>query len=145
VSYAGILSAGARSYPVADAPQKAAADRALVDLRRLGLRAPLRPHHDGRAGLLTQSRKPTTLHSPPGSATCRCTRLPPSPTQADLAYVSYFAGGFRVTRIVGGQLQEVGHCIDQGGNSFWGVQVFQHNGQEYVAASDRDFGLYIFW
>jgi len=67
-----------------------------------------------------------------------------SPTQADLAYYSYYAGGFRVTRIVGGQLQEVGHFIDQGGNNFWGVQVFQHNGQEYVAASDRDLGLYIF-
>ena len=34
--------------------------------------------------------------------------------------------------------------IDVGGNNFWGVQVFQHDGQEYVAASDRDFGLYIF-
>jgi hypothetical protein len=38
----------------------------------------------------------------------------------------------------------VGHFIDQGGNNFWGVQVFEHEGQEYVAASDRDFGLYIF-
>jgi hypothetical protein len=67
-----------------------------------------------------------------------------SPTQADLAYFSYYAGGFRVTRIVDDQLEETGHFIDQGGNNFWGVQVFQHDGQEYVAASDRDFGLYIF-
>jgi hypothetical protein len=67
-----------------------------------------------------------------------------SAVQPDLAYYSYYAGGFRVTRIVGGQLQEVGHYIDQGGNNFWGVQVFQYNGQEYVVASDRDFGLYIF-
>jgi hypothetical protein len=67
-----------------------------------------------------------------------------SAVQADLAYYSYYSGGFRVTRIVGGKLQEVGHFIDQGGNNFWGVQVFQHNGQEYVAASDRDLGLYIF-
>jgi hypothetical protein len=67
-----------------------------------------------------------------------------SAAEPDLAYYSYYAGGFRVTRIVSGQLQEVGHFIDQGGNNFWGVQVFEHDGQEYVAASDRDFGLYIF-
>jgi LVIVD repeat len=67
-----------------------------------------------------------------------------SAIQPDLAYYSYYAAGFRVTRIVAGQLQEVGHFIDQGGNNFWGAQVFQHNGQEYVAASDRDHGLYIF-
>jgi hypothetical protein len=67
-----------------------------------------------------------------------------SPTKANLAYFSYYAGGFRVAKIVGGKLVEVGHYIDVGGNNFWGVQVFQHNGQEYVAASDRDFGLYIF-
>jgi hypothetical protein len=67
-----------------------------------------------------------------------------SAVQPDLAYYSYYAGGFRVTRVVAGHLEEVGHFIDQGGNNFWGVQVFQHNGQEYVAASDRDFGLYIF-
>jgi hypothetical protein len=41
-------------------------------------------------------------------------------------------------------LAEVGHYIDVGGNNFWGVQVFQSGGQEFVAASDRDFGLYIF-
>jgi len=64
--------------------------------------------------------------------------------QADLAYFSYYAGGFRVTRIVGDELVETGHFIDEGGNNFWGVQVFEHEGQEYVAASDRDFGLYIF-
>ncbi|MGH9290616.1 MAG: hypothetical protein ACRD0V_20355 [Acidimicrobiales bacterium] len=64
--------------------------------------------------------------------------------QADLAYYSYYAGGFRVTRIVDNELVEVGHFIDQAGNNFWGVQVFEHQGQEYVAASDRDFGLYIF-
>jgi hypothetical protein len=64
--------------------------------------------------------------------------------QADLAYYSYYAGGFRVTRIVDNELVEVGHFIDEGGNNFWGVQVFEHQGREYVAASDRDFGLYIF-
>ncbi|MDP4505436.1 PA domain-containing protein [Nonomuraea turcica] len=67
-----------------------------------------------------------------------------SAKQPDLAYFSYYSAGFRVTRIVNGKIQEVGHFIDEGGNNFWGVQVFEHNGQEYVAASDRDHGLYIF-
>jgi hypothetical protein len=67
-----------------------------------------------------------------------------SPTRPDLAYFSYYAAGFRVAKILNGELVEVGHYIDVGGNNFWGVQVFQSGGQEYVAASDRDFGLYIF-
>ena len=67
-----------------------------------------------------------------------------SPTRAELAYLSYYAGGFRVLKIVGEQLQEVGRFVDVGGNNFWGVQVFESGGLEYVAASDRDFGLYIF-
>ena len=70
-----------------------------------------------------------------------------SEVQNDLAYFSYYAAGFRVARIVNDELVEVGHFIDaggDGGNNFWGVQVWQHAGQEYVLASDRDFGLYIF-
>jgi hypothetical protein len=67
-----------------------------------------------------------------------------SQRRADLAYYSYYSGGFRVTKIVNDKLVEVGHYIDKGGNNFWGVQVFQQGGQEYVAASDRDHGLYIF-
>ena len=61
-----------------------------------------------------------------------------------LAYFSYYAGGFRVEEIENDQLVEKGHYIDDGGNNFWGVQVFQDQGQEYVAASDRDNGLWIF-
>lgn len=62
-----------------------------------------------------------------------------------LAYLSYYSGGFRVVKIDAQEkIQEVGHFIDEGGNNFWGVQTFMHNGQEYVAASDRDLGLYIF-
>jgi len=67
-----------------------------------------------------------------------------SEVQDDLAYFAYYSGGFRVTRIQDGELVEKGHFIDEGGNNFWGVQVFQHAGKEYVAASDRDYGLYIF-
>lgn len=62
----------------------------------------------------------------------------------DLAYFSYYSGGFRVTEIQNGELVEVGSFIDEGGSNFWGVQVFKNKGKEYVAASDRDFGLYIF-
>ena len=67
-----------------------------------------------------------------------------SSTRSDLMYFAYYAAGFRVAKIVSNEIVEVGHYIDTGGSNLWGVQVFQHNGQEYVAASDRDFGLYIF-
>ena len=62
----------------------------------------------------------------------------------DRAYFSYYAGGFRVARIVNDKLVETGRFIDEGGNNFWGIQVWQKNGKEYVLASDRDYGLYIF-
>jgi len=62
----------------------------------------------------------------------------------DRVYFSYYSGGFRVVDIVDDKLVEVGHNIDPEGNNFWGVQVFQHGGEEYVAGSDRDAGLWIF-
>jgi hypothetical protein len=67
-----------------------------------------------------------------------------SQVAANRAYFSYYSGGFRVAEIENDQLVEKGHYIDQDGNNFWGVQVFQDDGQEYVAASDRDHGLWIF-
>jgi hypothetical protein len=63
---------------------------------------------------------------------------------ANRLYFSYYSGGFRVAEIEGNEIVEKGHYIDTGGNNFWGVQVFQKNGVEFVAASDRDYGLYIF-
>jgi hypothetical protein len=63
----------------------------------------------------------------------------------NLAYISYYAAGFRVVTYGPDGLTEVGHFIDEGGNNFWGVEVHEHpNGQKYVLASDRDSGLYIF-
>ncbi len=59
-------------------------------------------------------------------------------------YFSYYAGGFRVADIENDEIVEKGHYIDPSGNNFWGVQVFERNSVEYVAASDRDFGLWIF-
>jgi len=67
-----------------------------------------------------------------------------SATNSDVAYVSYYSAGVRVIDISSGQIQEEAAFIDEGGNNFWGVQVFESGGKEYVAASDRDFGLYIF-
>lgn len=67
-----------------------------------------------------------------------------SKVRADLAYLSYYAGGLRVIKIAGGQIQEVGAYIGAGGNNFWGVEAFEANGQEYIAMSDRDYGLIIF-
>jgi hypothetical protein len=75
------------------------------------------------------------------------------PTDPDLAYLSYYAGGLRALRIVDGELVEVGGYIDPvggvteaGGNNFWGVEVWTHpeTGEEYILASDRDSGLWIF-
>jgi hypothetical protein len=76
----------------------------------------------------------------------------------DLAYLSYYAGGFRVLSYSGKGLTEVGafiagpgmtttsgKAVTQTGNNFWGVEVHKHpNGQKYVLASDRDSGLWIF-
>jgi len=59
------------------------------------------------------------------------------------AYLSYYAGGFRVLEIRNDELVEVGSFIDRGGNNFWGVQTFRADRTEYVAVSDIDFGLYI--
>ncbi len=67
-----------------------------------------------------------------------------SEKDANLAYFSYYSGGLRVVKIRNEELAEVGRFIDEGGSNFWGVQVFGQGGKEYVAASDRDFGLYIF-
>lgn len=61
-----------------------------------------------------------------------------------LAYISYYAGGFRILKYGNGGLTQVGAFIDQGGNNFWGVEVHRIGGEQYVLASDRDFGLYIF-
>ena len=64
----------------------------------------------------------------------------------DLAYFSYYAGGFRVvsySRAAG--IREVGRYIAEGGNNFWGVEVHKHpNGEKYILASDIGSGLWIF-
>lgn len=62
-----------------------------------------------------------------------------------IAYSSYYAGGFRVFSFGRNGLKEVGRFIDDGGNNFWGVETFRdRDGQQLAAASDRDYGLYLF-
>lgn len=62
----------------------------------------------------------------------------------NLAYFSYYAGGFRVARYGRDGIREVGRYIARGGNNFWGVQVLERGGRNYVLASDRDRGLWMF-
>ncbi len=67
------------------------------------------------------------------------------PQQQGLAYLSYYAAGFRVVEYGGDGITEVGAFIDEGGNNFWGVEVwFDERGEKYVLASDRDYGIYVF-
>ena len=61
-----------------------------------------------------------------------------------LAYLSYYAGGLRVIEVDADTgITEVAAFIDEGGNNFWGIETFEREGVEYIAASDRDKGLYI--
>jgi len=62
---------------------------------------------------------------------------------ANLMYFSYYSAGVRIAKIVDNKIVEKGRFIDTGGSNFWGVEVFNRGTTEYVAASDRDFGLYI--
>ena len=72
-------------------------------------------------------------------------------TFAILAFTNFVS--IKALRIVDGELVEVGGYIDPvggvteaGGNNFWGVEVWTHpdTGEEYILASDRDSGLWIF-
>lgn len=65
---------------------------------------------------------------------------------ADRAYISYYAGGFRVVDFGAEGVEEVGAYIAQGGSNYWGVQVhtIPATGEQVVLASDRDKGLDIF-
>jgi hypothetical protein len=83
------------------------------------------------------------------------------PTDSSLAYLSYYAGGFRAVQIQCTdpantstcELVEVGGFLDpDDGNDFWGVEVIPNpddkpdvQGDEVlILASDRDYGLFIF-
>ena len=64
---------------------------------------------------------------------------------ANVGYVSHYAGGMRVFTFGDGGVEETGKFIDKGGNNFWGVEVFTTpQGERLFAGSDRDSGLYLF-
>lgn len=67
-----------------------------------------------------------------------------SKQDASRAYLSYYSGGFRVLGVRNNNLKEIGSFVANNGSNLWGVEVFKRNRKEFVAASDRDFGLYIF-
>ncbi len=64
----------------------------------------------------------------------------------NLAYFSWYAGGFRVAKFSRDGLEEVGHYLDANGSNFWGIDphVDPRNGSTIILASDRDSGLWIF-
>lgn len=67
------------------------------------------------------------------------------PDDQGVAYLSYYAAGFRVVKYGQKGITEVASFIDEGGNNFWGVEVWRNaHGDQYILASDRDFGLYVF-
>ena len=62
-----------------------------------------------------------------------------------LSYASYRSAGLRVFSFEAGKITPQGAFIDSGGNDLWGVEQFTTgNGERLIAASDRDYGLYIF-
>ncbi|MBA2516398.1 MAG: hypothetical protein H0V22_03645, partial [Solirubrobacterales bacterium] len=61
-----------------------------------------------------------------------------------LAYSSYYSGGLRVFSFGEQGLKEAGAFIDEGGSNFWGVEFAHIAGKDYIATSDRDYGLYLF-
>jgi hypothetical protein len=63
-----------------------------------------------------------------------------------VAYLSYYAGGFRAISFSKTGIKQTGGYLDRLGNDFWGVQVWTHptTGARYILASDLDSGLWIF-
>ena len=81
------------------------------------------------------------------SATCPCTRWRSTRTSANLAYLSYYAGGMRVIEYGPNGIKEVGHHVDEDGNDFWGIEVHklrQLKKPTVILGSDRDSGLWNF-
>ena len=74
------------------------------------------------------------------------------PLDPSLAYLSYYSGGLIALQIQCAtpadtstcELVEVGGYRDPEGNNFWGVETFVRGGVTYIAASDRDSGLWLF-
>lgn len=84
-----------------------------------------------------------------GNLTVHEVETDPRP-HVNLAYISYYAAGFRVVKFGKKSIREVGHFIDENGNDFWGVVPVQkvnrrgRGGAPLLLLSDRDSGLWIF-
>jgi len=62
----------------------------------------------------------------------------------NIAYTAYYSAGVRVYGFGEDGLTELGHFIDRGGSNIWGIEQFTTpGGKRLVAASDRDYGLYL--
>ncbi|MBC8091268.1 MAG: hypothetical protein H7Y15_04870 [Pseudonocardia sp.] len=107
------------------------------------------PKRDGRSGSITQidtyavpeSQDPRFAD---GFGDLSVHEVAMDPSNRGVAYLSYYTAGFRVVEYGNDGITEVGSFIDEGGNNFWGVEVWKQGNEQYVLASDRDFGLYIF-
>ena len=64
------------------------------------------------------------------------------PTE-DVAYAAYYAGGVRTVQYGPDGIEETGKFIDDGGNNIWGIEQFSTRSERLLAASDRDYGLYL--
>jgi len=62
----------------------------------------------------------------------------------NLLYFAYYSAGLRIAEIRNNRIVETGAYIAPGGSNFWGVEAFVKDGVEYIATSDRDYGLWIF-
>ena len=108
------------------------------------------PTSSSGSGKLKEVGKPYAI--PEGStrstrstmATCRSTSGRPTPTRTSRTRPITRAASVSSASTMTG-IKEQGHYIDGGGNNFWGVEQFTTSGGErLIAASDRDYGLYIF-
>jgi hypothetical protein len=63
-----------------------------------------------------------------------------------LAYFSWYSGGFRVAKFTSSGIEKRGRFIPAGGHDLWGVQLagFFQNGDRLIAVSDMDFGLFLY-
>jgi len=108
------------------------------------------PHKRGQAGSIRQIDTYTVPEAQDeafasGFGALSVHEVAMDPDNSDTAYISYYAAGFRVVQYGKNGIQEVGAFIDDGGNNFWGVEVWKdENGEKFVLASDRDYGLYVF-
>ena len=86
----------------------------------------------GRAFSAWQGEPPWSFHGHPPNDSCGSISTTSSAFAIRVIEVDAETG-----------IAEMAAFIDEGGNNFWGIEAFELDGVEYIAASDRDKGLYI--